>query len=102
MSAELQEITDKVMHQATTIELLRAERDAWRKACRFFYDTVGEGGPKGRPLDCFDRQTWRRIVELIARADELEAKTASHMGDSASIKSLKDLLIRYSSDVGDR
>lgn len=58
---------------ADEIERLRAQRDAWRKACRFFYDTVGEGSRKGRPIDAFDKSTWHRIVELIGEADRLEA-----------------------------
>jgi hypothetical protein len=51
------------------IERLRAERDAWHKACRFMYDTAGEGGKNGRPIDCYDKRTWTEIVRLIGAAE---------------------------------
>lgn len=59
-------------------EVLRAKYDeqrlAWRKACRFIYDVLGEGGKRGRPMDLIDKTAWHRIIQLIAEAEELEAK----------------------------
>jgi len=49
---------------------LKQSADAWRKACRFIYETAGEGGKRGRPIDCWDKRTWTRIVKLIAEAED--------------------------------
>lgn len=55
-----------------TPEHLTAQRDAWRKACRYLYDLMGEGSRRGRPMDCLSRDEWRRVVELIGKAEMLE------------------------------
>ncbi len=58
-------------------EALRAKYDeqrlAWRKACRFIYDVLQDGGSRGRPMDLIDKPTWHTIIKLIGEAEELEA-----------------------------
>ena len=51
------------------IKRLELEKDAWRKACRYIYETAGEGGKNGRPIDCYDNRTWTKIVKLIGAAE---------------------------------
>ena len=53
-------------------DALIAQRDAWRAACRFLYEVIGEGGSRGRPLDLISKGDYGRIIALIGKAEMLE------------------------------
>lgn len=48
------------------------QRDAWRAACRYLYEVIGEGGAKGRPLDLITKGDCGRIIAMIGKAESLE------------------------------
>ena len=50
------------------------QRDAWRAACRYLYEVIGEGGVKGRPMDLISRGDYGRIIAMIGKAESLEAE----------------------------
>ena len=62
-----------VANQRAEIERLRVklemERDAWKDACEFIMETLGNGGQRGRPMDLIDRQSWREIKTRIGMAE---------------------------------
>lgn len=51
---------------------LEQQRDAWRAACRYLYEIIGEGGRKGRPLDLISKGDWGRVISLIGKAECLD------------------------------
>lgn len=60
---------DEAWRQRQRADAMEASRDAWRAACRYLYDVIGEGGSRGRPMDLIGKADYRRVVELIAEAD---------------------------------
>lgn len=50
------------------------QRDAWRAACRYLYEVIGEGGAKGRPMDLISKDDYGRIIAMIGKAESLEAE----------------------------
>lgn len=57
------------------LDEMRASRDAWRAACRFLCETIGEGGSNGRPIDLIPKPSYRQIVGLISKAELLEPES---------------------------
>lgn len=51
---------------------IEKQRDAWRAACRYLYEVIGEGGPKGRPIDLISKGDYGRIIAMIGKAESLE------------------------------
>ena len=51
---------------------LAKQRDAWRAACRYLYEVIGEGGAKGRPMDLISKGDYGRIIAMIGKAESLE------------------------------
>lgn len=52
---------------------LLSQRDAWRAASRFLYETVIRFDQDGkRPLDLIQKGDWGQIIFLIGRATSLE------------------------------
>ena len=60
------------------------QRDAWRAACRYLYEAIGEGGSKGRPLDLITTGDYGRIIVLIGKAELLE-KAAQNAENGSSV-----------------
>lgn len=56
------------------INAAMAQRDAWRAACRYLYEVIGERTAKGRPLDLIASGDWGRIVAMIGKAESLEER----------------------------
>lgn len=50
------------------------QRDAWRAACRYLYEVIGEWGSKGRPMDLISKGDYGRIIAMIGKAESLEAE----------------------------
>lgn len=48
------------------------QRDAWRAACRYLYEVIGEGGAKGRPMDLISKGDYGRIIAMIGKAESME------------------------------
>lgn len=53
------------------IELVK-QRDAWRAACRYLYEVIGEGDAKSRPMDLISSGDYGRIIAMIGKAEVLE------------------------------
>lgn len=63
---------DEAWRQRQRADAMEKSRDAWRTACRHIYAVIGEGGKRGRPMDLIGKVDYRRIIELIAKADSSE------------------------------
>lgn len=50
------------------------QRDAWRAACRYLYEAIGEGSSQGRPMDLISKGDYLRIIAMIGKAESLEAE----------------------------
>jgi len=57
------------------------QRDAWRAACRYLYEVIGEGGSKGRPLDLITKGDYGRIIAMIGKAEALEEDVTTDYSD---------------------
>lgn len=67
---------DEAWRQRQRADAMEASRDAWREACRYLYTVIGEGGKRGRPMDLVGKADYRRIIELIGKADSQEPESA--------------------------
>jgi hypothetical protein len=66
---------DEAWKQRQRADAMESSRDAWRNACRYIYDVIGEGGNRGRPLDIIGKSDYHKIIELIAIADQQEPES---------------------------
>ena len=55
-----------------TLASVAEQRNAWRAACRYLYEVIGEGGSKGRPLDLIAKGDYGRIIAMIGKAESME------------------------------
>ena len=56
------------------------QRDAWRAACRYLYEVIGEGGAKGLPMDLIATGDYGRIIAMIGKAESMEGSGVCHCG----------------------
>jgi len=66
---------DRIESLEAEIKALRyvtEQRNAWRAACRYLYEVIGEGGSKGRPLDLIAKGDYGRIIAMIGKAESME------------------------------
>ena len=66
---------DEAWRQRQRADAMEASRDAWRTACRYIYGVIAEGNKRGRPMDLIGKADYRRLVEMIAKAETQEPES---------------------------
>lgn len=60
------------MTDTPEVATLRAQRDAWCKACTKLYNACKNGANGERPMDRISKREWASIIQLIAEAETTE------------------------------
>lgn len=68
-----QQITDTIDRLEQRCAAMERQRDAWRAACKFMYDTIRQPNSGGvRPVDMLDFGDWGCFITLVGKAQSLE------------------------------
>ena len=63
---------DEAWNQRKRAEAMEASKEAWKEACRYLHAVIIEGSKRGRPIDLIGTADYKRIVQMIHKAEESE------------------------------